>query len=124
MDFNDNRPIYLQIAESVMDSIGRGTLGPGSRLASVREYAAETGVNPNTMMRTYNWLQTQGLIFMKRGIGYFVSADAPERIAEMRRRQFFDHEMGYFFRRLATFGVNPDELGGLYGGWLEKEGRE
>ena len=118
MNFNDNRPIYLQIADSLMDSIVRGDLPDESRLPSVRDYAIEAGVNPNTVMRTFVWLQQQELIYMKRGIGYFVASNAADRILQMRKEYFFDHEANYFFDRLSSFGISPEQLMNAYTDFL------
>lgn len=118
MNFNDNKPIYLQIADSLMDSIVRGDLPDQSRLPSVRDYAIEAGVNPNTVMRTFVWLQQQELIYMKRGIGYFVAPDACARILLMRKEYFFDHEANYFFDRLSSFGITPEQLINAYTDFL------
>ena len=114
MNFNDNKPIYLQIADSLMESIVRGDLPDESRLPSVRDYAIEAGVNPNTVMRTFVWLQQQELIYMKRGIGYFVASNAADRILQMRKEYFFDHEANYFFDRLSSFGISPEQLMNAY----------
>lgn len=118
MNFNDNKPIYLQIADSLMDSIVRGDLPDESRLPSVRDYAIEAGVNPNTVMRTFVWLQQQALIYMKRGIGYFVASNAADRILQMRKEYFFDHEANYFFDRLSSFGISPEQLMNAYTDFL------
>lgn len=118
MNFNDNKPIYLQIADSLMDSIVRGDLPDESRLPSVRDYAIEAGVNPNTVMRTFVWLQQQELIYMKRGIGYFVASNAADRILQMRKEYFFDHEANYFFDRLSSFGISPQQLMNAYTDFL------
>ena len=118
MNFNDNKPIYLQIADSLMDSIVRGDLPDESRLPSVRDYAIEAGVNPNTVMRTFVWLQQQELIYMKRGIGYFVASNAADRILQMRKEYFFDHEANYFFDRLLAFGISPEQLMNAYTDFL------
>lgn len=118
MNFNDNKPIYLQIADSLMDSIVRGELPDESRLPSVRDYAIEAGVNPNTVMRTFVWLQQQELIYMKRGIGYFVASNAADRILQMRKEYFFDHEANYFFDRLSSFGISPAQLMNAYTDFL------
>lgn len=119
MEFSENKPIYLQIADSIMDSIMRGELPAGERLPSVRDYAVNAAVNPNTVMRTFTWLQQQELIFMKRGIGYFVADDASGRILGMRRKNFIEHEAGYFMERLASFGVTPEQLADDYRNFLK-----
>ena len=121
MDFNENKPIYLQIADRIMDDIQQRILPPEGRLPSVRDYAAEMQVNPNTMMRTYTWLQDRELISMKRGIGYFVTPSAPQLIENMRRRQFFDRDAIMLMTRLKQFNVSPDELKNLYENFLKSE---
>lgn len=118
MEFTDNKPIYLQIADKIMDSIEQGLLSPSVRLPSVREYAMKAGVNPNTVIRTYTWLQNNNLIAMKRGIGYFVTEEAPKLIMKMRKKQFFEHETKYFMERLAIFGISPDDLRKQYEEYL------
>ena len=70
MQFKENQTIYLQIAERISDEILLGHYAIGSRIPSVREYAALVEVNANTVMRSYEFLQTQSIIFNKRGIGF------------------------------------------------------
>ena len=72
MDFHAEKPIFLQIADAICDRILSGQLKGDERIPSVREYGAEVGVNPNTMMRTYEKLTTDEIIYNKRGIGYLV----------------------------------------------------
>lgn len=121
MDFNENRPIYLQIADSIMDGVLSGEYPAESRLPSVREYAARLEVNANTVMRSYDWLQQQMVIFNKRGIGFFVLPEARKRILEMRRNIFFQEEADYFFSRLVSFGLTPNDLAEHYSTYLEKK---
>lgn len=121
MEFSANKPIYLQITDGIMDDIVRGVYPPDGRLPSVREYAAKVEVNPNTVMRAFDWLQQQQVIFNRRGIGYFVLPDALKRIRKMRRDTFFREESDYFFSRLASFGMTPEELASLYSDYLSKD---
>lgn len=120
MEFNGNKPIYLQITEGIMDQIADGEFPPEGRLPSVREYAARVEVNANTVMRAYDWLQQQHVIFNRRGIGFFVLPEAVKRIGEMRRNVFFRDEADYFFRRLASFGLTPADVAALYEDYLAK----
>ena len=80
MEFSENKPIFVQICDSVTERILNGKLSPGERISSVREYGAEIGVNPNTVMRSYERLTTEGVIYNKRGIGFFIAEDAIEKI--------------------------------------------
>lgn len=111
MDFNDNsKPIYLQLADQLMDDLQRGLASPGDRLLSVRDYGAKVGVNANTVMRTYTWLQQEEIIYNKRGIGYFYSDDARERVMNMRRRDFYNREMPRFIRKMQDLGITAEEF--------------
>lgn len=114
------KAIYLQLADTIMDAILSGTYPLGERLPSVRDYAASVEVNANTVMRTYDYLQQRGVIFNKRGIGFFVAENAPEIILNNRRELFFNTETLYFFSRLKQFGVTADTLRQMYEKFLTK----
>ena len=88
MDFNQNKPIYLQIADSICDKILQGEYLPDERILSVRELGISLGVNPNTIARVYDHLQGMEIIYNRRGIGDFVSPSAPERILEQQKEEF------------------------------------
>lgn len=119
MDFKKNtRPIYLQIADNICDAILSGTHAPGSRIPSVREYAASVAVNPNTVMRTYEHLSQQGVILNRRGIGYFVTDDALSVIRNAREKSFLGSELPEVFRRLSLQGMTPEELADSYREYL------
>ena len=74
--FDDTRPIWLQLTERLTLSIVAGVYPAGSRLPSVRELAAEAGVNPNTMQRALAQLETAGLAVGGRTAGRTVTEDA------------------------------------------------
>lgn len=118
MDFTETTPIYMQIAERLMDSIVRGRYQADARIPSVRETAAEVEVNANTVARSYDRLQQQGVIYNRRGVGYFVSPEAVRLIADLRRKRFFDHEACQFFERLHSFGITPEALAVMYNDYL------
>ena len=80
MTFKENKPIYLQIADRIMDEILQEVYEEEGRILSVREYAGIVEVNANTVVRTYDYLQTQGIIYNKRGLGYFVATGAAQKI--------------------------------------------
>lgn len=114
MEFKNNKAIYIQISDTLCDSILSGKYLPGNRIPSVREYAAEVEVNANTVMRAYDSLEQQGIIYNKRGIGFFISDNASALIKELRRKEFFDDEIEYFFNRLHSLEITPEELKTLY----------
>lgn len=75
MDFNNNLPIYIQIMDYIKKRISSGELKEGDKLDSVRELSTKLKVNPNTIQRTYQELEREGLVFTQRGMGTFVTED-------------------------------------------------
>ena len=110
MEFNQNKAIYLQIRDTICDRILSGDLKPEDRIPSVREYGASIGVNPNTVMRTYEKLTMEGVIYNKRGIGYFITAEAREIVLENSRKEFLETELPVVIRKMELLGLNPKEL--------------
>ena len=106
MEFKDKQAIYLQIADHVCDQILTGKLPAGEKIISIRELAVHLAVNPNTVMRTYEYLQQQGVIFNRRGIGYFVDETAPDKIREIRRQRFFAQDLPEFIKKIQQLGLD------------------
>ncbi|GAB3806952.1 GntR family transcriptional regulator [Spirosoma humi] len=110
MDFRDKQAIYLQIAEHVSEQVLLGRWPVGEKIPSVRELAAELEVNPNTVMRTYDFLSQKGVISNKRGIGYFPTDGAEEQIKLYRREQFLENDLPVFFKNLYLLGIDLSEI--------------
>ena len=121
MNFKESKAIYLQIAERICDEVLLGQYRKEERIPSVREYTAVVEENANTVMRSYDYLQTQGVIYNKRGIGYFVSADARELIFSLRKEYFMKEESDYFFRQLSMLGISAEELADMYRKFIKKQ---
>lgn len=120
MGIKDNRPIYQQMADWIMDEILAGHYSPDERIPSVRDSAARAQINANTVIRAYEYLENAGIIYNRRGLGYFVSPEATQRIIESRRQEFFSTEMTYFFSRIRSMGMTPDELTTYYTDYLKR----
>jgi DNA-binding transcriptional regulator YhcF (GntR family) len=120
MIFRDNHSIYQQIAERICDEILDNKYPPGERIPSIREYAAQVEVNANTVVRSYEWLQQQEIIFNKRGIGYYVAPEGKLRIKDLRRERFFNDELLTFFNRLYTLDITIEEIDNHYAQFLAK----
>jgi len=110
MEFKNKQAIYLQIADYVCDHILSGKWQAGEKMISIRELSILLEVNPNTVLRTYDYLQQQDVIFTKRGIGYFVSETAPDRILGMRRQRFFEQDLPEFAKKMQLLGIRFDEI--------------
>lgn len=120
MNFRENKAIYLQIADRICDEILLGKYIEEARVPSVREYAATVEVNANTVMRSYDYLQSHGIIYNKRGIGYFVSTLAINHILTLRKESFLVEEVDYFFKQLSSLGITAEELSSMYTAYLSK----
>ena len=105
MQFSDDKTIWRQIYELIAMRILSDEWPEGSRIVSVRELAQEVGVNPNTVMRSYERLDGDGVIFNRRGIGFFVAEGAKEHIREIERRKFLDEELPKLSERLNLLGL-------------------
>ena len=106
MDFHAEKPIFLQIADAICDRILSGQLKGDERIPSVREYGAEVGVNPNTMMRTYEKLTADEIIYNKRGIGYFVSPEARDKILAAQKAEFITKDVPVILRKMQLLGLD------------------
>ena len=93
MEFGDHKTIFLQIRDWLVDQILTGKLAPGDRIPSVRELAADIEVNRNTVMRSYALMEQEGIIENRRGIGFFVSGEARQRLATDEKAQFIREEL-------------------------------
>jgi GntR family transcriptional regulator len=110
MEFKDKQAIYLQIADFVCEEILMGKWPPGERIPSVRDLAAMLEVNPNTVVRTYDFLQNKQIIFNKRGIGYSVEETASDKILAFRKERFLESELPEFFKNITLLNIGMDEI--------------
>jgi len=110
MEFKDKQSIYLQIADYICEQILLGKWPPGERIPSVRDMAGLLEVNPNTVMRTYEFLQSKEIISNKRGIGYSSAESANELILTYRKERFLETELPEFFKTLYLLNVSMEEL--------------
>ena len=114
MKFKESKSIYLQIADRICDEILQGQYKEEERIPSVREYAATVEVNANTVVRSFDYLQSQGIIYNKRGLGYFVALEGRERILGLRKEVFLKEELPEFFRQLKTLDISITEIEEMY----------
>ena len=110
MLFNGKKAIYLQIADMICDQILLGELEEEGRVPSVREIAAQVEVNSNTVMRSYDWLQSQQIIYTKRGLGFYVNPGAKQTIHQIRKEEFVQESVPEIVRTMQTLGITVSEL--------------
>lgn len=110
MEFKGNLSIFQQIANSIRDDIMIGVYRSGDKLPSVREMATQIGVNPNTVMRSYAYLQDLALLTNKRGIGFFVSEHAADHIKQELRKEFLELELPLIIDKLNKLEIDKNLL--------------
>ena len=120
MKFKESKSIYLQIADRICDEILQGQYKEEERIPSVREYAATVEVNANTVVRSFDYLQGQDIIYNKRGLGYFVAQEGRERILGLRKEVFLKEELPEFFRKLKTLDISMKDVEKLYKEYLKE----
>ncbi len=121
MHFRDNQPIQGQLADYVCEKILLKQWLAGERIPSIRDLGFELQVNPNTVVRAYEFLQQKKIIFNKRGIGYFVGENAPDHILAYRREQFIEAELPVFFRTLYLLNIDIKEIEKRYQAYVKAE---
>jgi DNA-binding transcriptional regulator YhcF (GntR family) len=119
MEFKETQAIYLQIGDYICEQILLRKWKEGERILSVRELGVALEVNPNTVMRAYDFLQDREIIFNKRGIGYFVSDDAKRKILHYRKNQFLEQDLPAVFKNMTLLGMTFKELENEYHQYLK-----
>ena len=114
MEFNDTQAIYLQIADHFCDRILKKQWKEGEKLPSIRDTAVQVEVNPNTVLRAYNFLQDLGIIQNKRGIGYFVSPDGFSRAMVHKKETFVNEELPKVFHTMDVLKMRTNDLDPYY----------
>lgn len=107
-EFRASKPIYMQIADKINKQIVRNELHPGDKLPSVREMAIQTGVNPNTIQRTYSELERMEIVETKRGQGTFVVEN--EQIIQKLKHQLQKEIISTFIYNMKELGFSEEEM--------------
>lgn len=108
MDFNPNRPIYIQICDGIIERIVRKDLKGGSQLESVRELALSLNVNINTVRKAYNTLENKDIIYKKRGIGTFITED--RELINRLRKELSQKVIEDFLEKMHAIGYSNEEI--------------
>ncbi|MBO7578124.1 MAG: GntR family transcriptional regulator [Prevotella sp.] len=121
MNFNNDKAIYIQIADRLCDEILAGTYQDDERIPSVREYAVLLQVNTNTAVKAYDELARSEIIYNKRGLGYFVTKGAKKKILKERKQLFMKEKLPEMFRHMQLLGIDISEIGEEWNRFSEKK---
>jgi GntR family transcriptional regulator len=120
MNFHNQTPIYLQIAEHIGEQLLTQQWKPDDKIPSIRELAVQLEVNPNTVQRTYDFLQTREVIFTKRGLGYFVTPNGEQNYLDWRREAFLQNDVPIFFKQMRLLRMDLKEIEKRYEAYISQ----
>ena len=106
--FRNDLPIYSQLVEQIRLAIVSGVFAPGTRLSSVRDMAAEAGVNPNTLQRALQELERQGLVYSQRTSGRFVTEDT--HVIDENKKALAQGQLAAFLDAMKKLGYERAEI--------------
>ena len=124
MEFRGHQAIYLQIVDHVCERILLKAWKAEEKMPSIRELAIRLQVNPNTVQRSYDFLQEMEVITNKRGIGIFVEKDAVRRVLNYKKGEFTEHELPVLFKNMQLLNMDFKELETLFTGFLKTQSKK
>lgn len=112
MKFNldQEKPIFLQIAEGIEDGILTGAFPEGSKIPSITEFSVNYKINPATALKGINLLVDENIIFKKRGVGMFVSDGAVQKLRQKRQDQFYTNYISSLIEEAKRLGITSDDI--------------
>jgi GntR family transcriptional regulator len=122
LNFNNPKPIYMQMVDEVKKALARGELSPGDKIPSHKERAQMSQVNPNTVQRAYQEMEREGLTETLRGQGTFIKND-PEMLLHIRS-EMAQAAAQLFIEELRGLGIEPEEMERILRDQLSIENKE
>ncbi len=110
LDFNSEKPIFVQIADGLEDAILTGAFEEGSQIPSITEISVTYKINPVTALKGINILTDSGIVYKKRGVGMFVAEGAKEKLMKKRRNLFFENYVKELLAEAQRLGVTKKEI--------------
>lgn len=112
MNINSNieKPIFIQIAEQLEDSIFIGIYSEGTKIPSTNEISTLLNINPHTVLKGMNLLVDEKIIYKKRGLGMFVKEGAVEKIRQKRQGQFYEHFIASLIKEANKLDMTKEEI--------------
>ena len=107
-EFQDHLPIYAQLMDTLKRRIVTGRYLPGEKLPSVRELAAEAGINPNTVQRAFSELEREGLIYTQRATGKYVTEN--EADIKSAKQTLAKTQVADFLRAMQSLGFSVGDV--------------
>ena len=109
-NFDDEKPIYIQLSEGVEDAILSGAFEEETQIPSTTEFSVRYKINPATALKGINILVDNNIIYKKRGVGMFVSTGAKEKILENRQQLFFDAYIKTLLSEANKLNISKEDI--------------
>jgi len=110
INFEDERPIFVQIADGIEDAILTGAFEESDQIPSITELSVSYKINPATALKGISILVDEGIIFKKRGVGMFVAPGAVFKLRDKRKELFFDHYIKKLIEEAKKLGITNEEI--------------
>lgn len=107
---NTEKPIFIQIAEQLEDSIFTGVFPEETKIPSTNEISALLNINPHTVLKGMNMLVDEEIIYKKRGLGMFVREGAVKKIREKRQGQFYEQYIAALIEEASKLQMTKEEI--------------
>ncbi|MBU9735992.1 GntR family transcriptional regulator [Diplocloster agilis] len=110
LEFEEERPIFIQIAEGIEDAILSQAFPEESQIPSITEFSVTYQINPATALKGINLLVEEGIVYKKRGVGMFVSKGAVQVLREKRKEQFYDRYIRTMVDEAKRLQLSPQDI--------------
>ncbi|MEY8483961.1 GntR family transcriptional regulator [Lachnospiraceae bacterium 48-21] len=110
LNLDQEKPIFIQIAEGIEDGILTGVFPEESQIPSITEFSVNYKINPATALKGINLLVDEAIIFKKRGVGMFVAQGATSKLKKKRQDQFYDNYINKLVDEAKRLGITSDEI--------------
>jgi DNA-binding transcriptional regulator YhcF (GntR family) len=124
MEFRDHQAIYLQIVDYACEQVLLKTWLAEDKIPSIRDLATELQVNPNTIQRSYDFLQELGVIANRRGVGIFVEKDAIRKVMAYKKAEFTRKELPVVFKNMFLLKMDMSELETLFNNYQKSHSKK
>ncbi|MEZ3485128.1 MAG: GntR family transcriptional regulator [Lachnospiraceae bacterium] len=110
LDLDQEKPIFIQIAEGIEDGILTGAFPEEGQIPSITEFSVNYKINPATALKGINLLVDEGIVFKKRGVGMFVSKGAAGKLKKKRQDQFYDNYISRLVDEAKRLNITSEEI--------------
>ncbi|HEY8499193.1 MAG TPA: GntR family transcriptional regulator [Clostridia bacterium] len=110
LNFQDERPIFIQLAEQIEDAILSGAFPEETQIPSTTEISVSYKINPATALKGINILVDSGIVYKKRGVGMFVAAGAVKLLLEKRKKEFAEKYIDSLVKEAKRLNLTKEDI--------------